>query len=65
MKKKIERSKKKTPRIAGVGITKVTLTSRDGLSLFVSNLEQLYDYVEVMDKCGTWTKSRRAICCKP
>ncbi len=29
------------------------------------NKEQIWDYVEFMDKRGSWTKARRAICCSP
>ena len=29
------------------------------------NKEQIWDYVEVVDKRGSWTKARRAICCSP
>lgn len=29
------------------------------------NREQVWDYVEFMDKRGTWTKSRRAFYCRP
>ena len=29
------------------------------------NKEQIWDYIEFMDKRGSWTKARRAICCSP
>ena len=29
------------------------------------NKEQIWDYVEFVDKRGSWTKARRAICCSP
>jgi len=41
MKRKSERSKEKTPRISGIGITNDTLTSRGGLSLFVRYLDRI------------------------
>jgi len=41
MKRKQERSKEKKPRITGIGITRDTLTSRGGLSLFVRYLTNI------------------------
>ena len=62
MERKIERSKEKKLRIAGVGITQDTLTSRGGLSLFVRYLDRIDVMSHIHWLFGGIRKSRKGTC---
>ena len=62
MKKKRERSKEKTPRITGIGITNDTLTSRGGLSLFVRYLASIGIMSSIRRLFGGIRKSGKGTC---
>ena len=62
MKRKRERSKEKKARIAGVGITNDTLTSRGGLSLFVRYLDRIDVMSHIHRLFGGIRKTRKGTC---
>ena len=59
MKRKRERSKRKLAKIADIGITNDTLTSRGGLNLFVRYLDRIGVLTHIRRLFGGIRKSRK------
>ena len=62
MQRKMKRSKEKSTKIAYVGITKETLTSRGGLSLFVRYVDSIGIKFSLQRLFGGIRKSRKGRC---
>src|SRR4030042_2444249 len=62
MKRKRERSKEKTVKITDIGITKDTLTSRGGISVFVRYLDRIGVMPHIERLFGGIRKSRKGQC---